>query len=265
MSKKTAGRASNTTFVTILLFCSVLLFLLTPVLVRIAPIRAAAQVFLNGLGATDYKIAYIEAVSGMIATFLAIVGALWTQTITDRKEKRLQIKRDAIRIYSELSPAVKSIVKIVQDVENHPARGCRGNILYNGKDKAANVEIAEYFQRNKRWHPIYVSDDWRQLVLGIQERLTDDEYLLTVKTYGSLAFISRQFTGYSVGPITEKDREEDSIMFSRMYSMTSPQHALRYPIVTTVEAKSEYENLLNKIAEIAEIKVNPDENHKDEM
>lgn len=86
-----------------------ILFLSTPQLLKIGFVYNLVDSFFSGLQYSDYKSSVIESIGGMLGTFLAIIGALWTQHYFEQEEERKTDIQNATVIYYDFKFAFREI------------------------------------------------------------------------------------------------------------------------------------------------------------
>lgn len=77
------------------------IFIVSPIILRIPIIRAFFSWFLKSLGSSDYKSGYIETFGAILGTFLAVAGTLWTQRKLDEVIFKKELRESEISLWEK--------------------------------------------------------------------------------------------------------------------------------------------------------------------
>lgn len=223
-----------------IIICTItLLFIGSPLLIRIPFVYKVIRGFLSVFKSSNYKSTYIEAIGSVLGTFLAITGAIWTQSIFDTQEKKAQTEKNALIMYYDFKFALKSIEDIMKVI--YPMAKC--NVL------PGDETIVDLFRAEKRKHRIYIDSNWRQLVTSLRDDLTVDEIREAQIIYSKLSMICMSFNA----SITETSRKEDNNSYLIMHDMIAVTAVPREPDVYEISIKKEIVSLIVRVAELAHI------------
>ena len=229
----------NITFVYFFITCVIAFaFLLSPLIAKSNAIRNIFSMYLDGFRSVEYKIAYIETVGALLGTFLAITGALWTQSIADENARREEMKKNALIVYYDLSFASETILQIMKAIYPH----IKTNYLPDDR------RVIDIFRKEKRRHRIYISSNWRQIIGNLHSDITPREIRDIQIIYEKLSMICMSLNA----EVSNTSQKEDMNAYSLMYSMVtvSPQNpcAKHYFIYLDESIK----NLIELLASISD-------------
>lgn len=232
-------KKSNITFIYFFITCVIaFVFLLSPLMAKSNVIRKILSMFLDGFQSVEYKIAYIETVGALLGTFLAITGALWTQSIVDENARREEMKKNALIVYYDLSFASEAILQMMRAIYPH----IKMDLL---PDDRRAIDI---FRKEKRKHRIYISPNWRQIIGNLHSDITPREIRDIQIIYEKLSMICMSLNS----EVSNTSQKEDMNAYSLMYSMitVSPQNqcAKHYFIYLDKSIK----NLIELLASISD-------------
>lgn len=223
-----------------IIVCTItLLFIGSPLLIRIPLVYEAIRGYLSIFKSSNYKSTYIETIGSIWGTFLAITGAIWTQNIFDKQEKKAQAEKNALIMYYDFKFALKSIEDIMKVI--YPM--AKSNVL------PEDETIIDLFRREKRKHRIYIDSNWRQLVTSLRDDLTVDEIREAQIIYSKLSMICMSFNA----SITETSRKEDNNSYLIMHDMIAVTVPLKEPIVYEISIKKDILSLIDRVAELAHV------------
>lgn len=168
----------------ILFFASIsiaLIFLLSPILLRISWIENIVSYILFPLKEDGFKSSYVETMGAIFGTFLAITGALWTQRNIDLQNEKHIIKEAAVIVYYDFKFAFDDIFQF------EAAHACINPGVDNGYD---DIEYFNRFRKNQR---IYIDADWICNVAKLCNVLSSEEIKQIYKIYGDFETIKYAF------------------------------------------------------------------------
>lgn len=112
MKKKTAKNSSK--YLILFLIVPAAFFIGIPIILNIPYIKCLSSLFLESLGITEYKVAYIEFIGAILGTYLAILGAIWVQ----KREKNEQQKEETIKtatiVYYDIKLACLDLINMIK-------------------------------------------------------------------------------------------------------------------------------------------------------
>lgn len=216
------------------------LFLFSPLLLRVSIVHTAISHFLNIFGNSTYKSTYIETVGSILGTFLAITGALWTQSIFTKYEAKREIEKNALTIYYDLKTTTKHVLDIMNVV--YPI--AKRNTL------PENERIINLFYREKEEHLFFFDSSWKQLIENIHMYLTGEEIWQAQTLYGKLSMIN--------ACLNDGSESSNKKAYTLMCSMVSITVTLNCPARYEIVIKEDISTLLVKLAKIAHVKAQND-------
>lgn len=176
-----------------------LLFLISPLLLRIPWVESMVIYILFALKEEGYKSSYIETIGAIFGTFFAITGALWTQRKIDLKNENRIIKEAAVIVYYDFKFAFDDLFRFEY------AYACIKPETDNEYDDL------EYFLKYKKDIKICIDPNWICNVAKLCDVLTSEELKLIYKIYGNFETIKCVFE--------KADKEIDIIMAHRIYHL----------------------------------------------
>lgn len=237
MNRRPKADKSSLLFLSICIIA--FLFVFSPLLMRIPFIYNLVCKYLVVFPKSEYKSAYVEAVGAIGGSFLAITGAIWTQNILNRHEKKIQIEKDALIVYYDFKFALDSIREIMEAI--YPLT--KGNVL--PEDEAT----IDKFRKKRRKYNIFINSDWRQLIINLRDELAGDEIHEAQVVYGRLEIISKIFNR----SVSEISRNEDKKLYALMHDMIHMEFALKEPIIYEISINPKIVALIDKVAKIAHL------------
>lgn len=217
----------------------VLLFIFSPLLIRVHFIYEIIQNYLDVFKNIEYKSAYVETVGAILGTFLAITGAIWTQNILNKYEKKRQIEKNALIVYYDFKFALDNVLEIMEVI----CPLTKSNTL--PEDEA----ILDKFYKLRHVRNIYIDANWRQLVTSLRDELTVDEIREAQILYSKLAMICASFGDSDF----EMKRKVGRKIYSIMFSMINLEYSLKQPVVCEILINNNISRLIEKISKIAHI------------
>ena len=158
-----------------------LLFLVSPLLLRISWVESIVTDILFALKEEGYKSSYIETIGAIFGTFFAITGALWTQKRIDLQNEEHKIKEAAVIVYYDFKFAFDDIFQFEY------AYACISPETDNEYDDL------EYFCKYRNNLKIYIDSDWICNVAKLCNVLSSEEIKQVYKIYGDFETIKCVF------------------------------------------------------------------------
>lgn len=156
----------------------VLVFVLSPLLLRIGVFASIVDSFFEPLRFSEYKEAYISASGGMIGSFLAITGALWVERIVSKDNSEQEIEKNALILYYD--------IKLYYD-EVSPLAIEMPRIL----GLSSKSEKEEKYVLYKNRIGVHIHSEWIELVAGLKSILDEDELKKIYFFYGNVVDMKR--------------------------------------------------------------------------
>lgn len=181
-------------------------FVSLPLFARIKPLRNVLTSFLRPLESVEYKTSYVETLGAFIGSFFAVTGAIWTQNIFDKRERRKQITKNALMVCYDLQFALDNIAAIVQEV--YPKVGEQIN---RNDERAISI-----YRKAKQSHQIYIASDWKELILSLRDNLDDTALRNIQHIYNTISSICVSVNANTV----DSNRIQDIEAYSQMRSLT---------------------------------------------
>lgn len=158
-----------------------LLFLSSPLLLRISWVESIVTYILFALKEEGYKSSYIETIGAVFGTFFAITGALWTQKRIDLQNEEHIIKEAAVIVYCDFKFAFDNIFQF------EIAYACISPETDNGYDDL------EYFRKYQNNLKIHIDSNWICNVAKLCNVLSSEEIRQVYKIYGDFETIKCVF------------------------------------------------------------------------
>lgn len=209
-----------------------LVFLLSPLLLRITLVKNVVSWILQPLNLSEYKNSYISLVSSFLGSFLAVTGALWTQKIISESDEKTENEKIASVLYFDLKGATDSIVNIIQAV--YPI--CKDNL---SRDEA----YVQRFRREKRVHRFTIDNNWKKDLLELRKEIEDDNIAMLLQLYSRISMIERVVST----PVPSSSTKEDKSAYMVMLDMVDIHEKEDGYSITL---KQEYQKLLTTINSI---------------
>lgn len=166
-----------------IVFILAILFLFSPLVLRIPAMKIALEWFLMPLRDNAYKSTYIETIGTMIGTVLAIAGTLLLQGMIDKREdkekesqKQREIKYKIVIIYYDLKLAFEDIAKIYNML-------VVSAFLINDKNK-----VDEFFDSASKIE-LYIDENWIRNVASLCDELDESILENIFLIYGNICSI----------------------------------------------------------------------------
>lgn len=136
------------------------LFIVMPLFLQVSVIRNAIEWILSGLKYQEYKSAYLGLVGGLLGSWLAITGAIYTQRKFDREkeEKRAIEEKRAKEIDKENIKEICREMLWSEIRQNDNSLSCD-----NGNFIKAIMEKNDYYFYNRDNHRI-TTDNWNFII-----------------------------------------------------------------------------------------------------
>lgn len=230
---------SNTAYLFIVVCVVALLFVFSPLLIRLPCVYDSIRWVLSGFINDEYKSTYIEMMGALLGALVAITGAIWTQKVLDKHKYKEQIVRDAHIVYSDFKCASDCILELMKDM--YP--------VVNGNSLVEDEFIINYFHRIRKKYYICFEPDWKQLVVDLRYQLTMEEIQLAKKFYRKIVIISnwlelREATvSYS----------EDSFIYALMHECVDVEFSLSAPISYEITLSDDIVSLIDKVSQLAKV------------
>lgn len=158
------------------------LFVISPLVLQISPIKHIASLFLSALTSESYKSSFMESVGSILGIALTITGTLYIQKkIDERVEKEKQekeandVRYRIIVIYYDLKLAFKDIAK-----------------MYNFLVISAfstETDKAEKFYKFASKIELYIDDGWIRNVASLHDVFDEDLLEQIFLIYGDICSI----------------------------------------------------------------------------
>ncbi len=224
----------------ILLF--IFLFALSPILLRLDFANKLFSEVLISLKSSDYKSTYVEtlgALSGtFLGTFLAVLGAHYSQRIQDEKSKQKETIESATIVYNDFSFAISE---------------SKTNFVNAEKKQSATVSgigiSYDYYTRLQKSYNVRIDKEWIHTVAKLCHVMEDAEIKLIYSVYGNLESIIDSLNKQS-------DGARIHIVFSEfMEEFFEVDESKKELVVKDGDfvLKAKYSNLLKKLKELSNI------------
>lgn len=172
----------NANFIFWCTFVISLIFILSPLILRIPPIKHLIDLFFDSLRYSDYKSSFIETLGSLLGTVLAITGTLLLQKKIDQNNEKEQLIKDSndIRyritiVYYDLKLAFKDILQICKLPEFSAVSNDRKT-------------IKEFYESTNKLE-LYIDEGWIRNVASLHE-VFDEELLEKIfLVYGDICSI----------------------------------------------------------------------------
>ena len=154
----------------------------------------AADTYFSGLGDSDYKSSFLESIGGMLGTFLAITGALWTQHYFEQEQEHKEDIQNTTVIYYDFKFAFTEIKEKLEDcAKDHSAipEQITPNLI-TGRD------LHDKFTSYR----IQIDSKWINNVAKLPYNYSSDESSISISSFSVIS----TFLGFapSNGPITPR-------------------------------------------------------------
>lgn len=157
-----------------LLFITAML-VISPILMHIPLFSNFLSDFLSTLETQEYKGVYLEAISTLIGTFLAIYGALWTQRRIDSRDE-VKKKRAALAVvYYDFDFAYKDLKEMF----------CEKKDGKFNKLKITQKTIIENMMKQKTEN-LFIDEDWIKNVASLSDVFGEKTLKMIFQMYGKI-------------------------------------------------------------------------------
>lgn len=146
------------------IFGVIIALLVVPVLMKCPVIKGIVLWWLDFADSTEYKVAYLEAVFGMIGVYLSVLGALQTEEYFRKKEKNKEIEESSRLLYGEL----RKCFGILQEIFR------RTSVLYGIEDDGPN--FVEPFCETARSYRLDLDSQWSVHLTRLNGKIGAYEY-----------------------------------------------------------------------------------------
>lgn len=180
-----------------------ILFLISPLLLRIPLIENTVSYILFPLKEDGFKSSYVETIGAIFGTFFAITGALWTQRNIDLQNEKNVIKEAAVIVYYDFKFAFDDILQFEYAYASI------------SPETANEYDDLEYFCKFRRNQKIYIDSEWICNVAKLCNVLSSEEIKQVYKIYGDFETIKCAFektdteidkqTAYSIYHLIHRD------------------------------------------------------------
>ena len=164
--------------------CISAVFILSPLLLRFEYIRNVVSVFFQALDTSEYKTAYIGGFGGLLGTFLAITGSLWTQNRIDKVTAEKEVEQTASILYYELLFALRNVRLLLT------------HYWLETDNRSSKLTDVALFRRSTKFFQISVSDDWKKYIAILSDYYSNSEIETLHELYACLADIKLALNPY---------------------------------------------------------------------
>ena len=225
-----------------LILIFIFLFALSPILLRLDFANKLFSEVLISLKSSDYKSTYVEtlgALSGtFLGTFLAVLGAHYSQRIQDEKSKQKETIESATIVYNDFSFAISESKTNFVNAEKKQSATMSGiGISY------------DYYTRLQKSYNVRIDKEWIHTVAKLCHVMENAEIKLIYSVYGNLESIidslNKQLEGFEI----------HNVFFAFMQEFFEFDNSQKEFVVKDGDLvlKTKYDNLLKKLKELSNI------------
>lgn len=224
----------------VLILIFTFLFVLSPILLRLDFVNKMFSEVLSPLRSVDYKSSYIEtlgALSGtFLGTFLAILGALYSQKRIDNKAKRKETKECATIVYYDFCFA------IYETKSNY----LNATLMQSCSNSETSSSYEWYIQLQKAYN-VRIDKNWIHNVAKLCHVMNTTDIKLIYSIYGDLESITDSFDKHLKG---EEIHAVFSVFIFKYFKLDNSSGKFIL--------KQEYSDMLNKLKNLSNISDNDD-------
>lgn len=159
------------------IFWVIIALLFVPVLMKCPFIKGIVSWWLDFADSTEYKVAYLEVVFGMIGVYLSVLGALRTEEYFRKKEKNKEIDESSRLLYGELRKCFGSLKEIFRQTK----------FRYEIEDDGPN--FVEPFCETARSYRLDLDSQWSVHLTRLNGKIGAYEYGTLEKYFKRLSAI----------------------------------------------------------------------------
>ena len=192
-----------------------IIFLFVPRILSYTPIYDLLSYFLSYLPSVEYKNTYISSLGGLLGTFMAVSGALWTQQHIDSQKDKKQTADNARLVYYDLRIANNLIVDLLNRVSNTEKDifSCalkevdtNNHIsIYSAKQFEAIPSLFTNGNTDSPWDCFEreisslifdVNENWKQAISSLPDTFSEREVSYLIELYEKMMYISHIIRRY---------------------------------------------------------------------
>lgn len=158
-----------------LLFITAML-VISPILMHIPLFSNFLSDFLSTLETQEYKGVYLEAISTLIGTFLAIYGALWTQRRIDSRDEVKKKRAALVVVYYDFKFAYEDLKDMIYGKSD-------SNKFY--KSQITQETIIKNIVKQKTEN-LFVDEDWIKNVASLSDVFGEKVLKMIFQMYGEI-------------------------------------------------------------------------------
>ncbi len=228
----------------ILALIAALIFVLYPLLLKNETVKNIVSVFLSPLNDISYKTIYVESLGALFGTFFAIIGALFTQKLFNKRAEKRQLKEYAVMLYCAFDSAFEQMTTAFL-----------GHCIELKKHKeAGTMEKCNYYNELRKTYAISIDNNWIENASKLSHNLNPQQIRLLYKIYGDLCSTKHTLDN------KELTEEETNRVFDAFVAVYMGEERvidiLNNNGYSEDFLRPEYRSLMKKIKEIGEIETN---------
>lgn len=181
-------------------------FVLGPVLLHISLFSDLLADFLSPLVTQEYKSVYLEAISTLMGTFLAIYGALWTQRRIDSKDEVKRKRAALVVVYYDFDFAY-------EDLKNMFYEKDESNKFHKSEINPKTIieNIVERGTEN-----LFIDEGWIRNVASLSDVFGEADLKKIFEMYGEINTIKMLLDGMKLNKGSKEDQDNNDKEIERI-------------------------------------------------